>query len=63
MTKMKILALLAGMVLLLAIPAAAFAQGEPPPGRYFGSVTVDGEDRRRRRCRHGFGRRRRGRFR
>ena len=42
MTKFEILALLAGVVLLLAIPAAALAQ-EPIPARYWGSVKVDEE--------------------
>lgn len=40
---MKTLALIAGLVLLLSIPAVAFAQGEQSPARFGGSVTVDGE--------------------
>ena len=42
MTKFKILALVAGVALLLAIPPAALAQ-DPIPARYWGSVTVDDE--------------------
>ena len=43
MTKVRILALLAGMVLLFIVPAAVFAQAPPPPATFDGMVSLDGE--------------------
>ena len=44
MTKLKILALIVGMALLLALPAVASAQGAPPPTAYGGDAMLDGAD-------------------
>ncbi len=44
MTKLKILALIVGMALLLALPAVASAQGAPPPTAYGGDAMIDDAD-------------------
>ena len=43
MTKVRILALLAGIVLLLAIPSALLAQANAGPATWDGAATLDGE--------------------
>ena len=45
MTKLKILALIVGMALLLALPAVVSAQGAPPPAVYGGDAMLDGARR------------------